>query len=307
MIAAVLVVPFLLPYRAARTEQGLARSLDEVARYSAAPGDYLATGGQLHFALWSRRFYRATDALFPGFIALGLTLWAIARGRAFRDPRARMALAFGLAGFVLSFGPRVPLYGLLYAWIPLLQGIRGAARFGHLALMSVAILAGFGLAELRRALFSSPRVSKAAAAAVPIVLVVLANIESLRAPLGYTPFPGIPGVYASLASEDDAVVAELPFFRLPRVSRNAEYMLGSTRHWKPIINGYSGFIPESYRERMEPLMGFPDDRSLETLRAAKVTHVIVHTDALPGADALERNPAFSLMALGRNIRIYRFH
>jgi hypothetical protein len=84
-------------------------------------------------------------------------------------------------------------------------------------------------------------------------------------------------------------------------------MLGSTRHWKPIINGYSGFIPESYRERMEPLMGFPDDRSLETLRAAKVTHVIVHTDALPGADALERNPAFSLMALGRNIRIYRFH
>ena len=54
-----------------------------------------------------------------------------------------MALAFGVVGFMLSFGAAVPGYDWLYDHVPLLQGIRAAARWGMLALMAIAILAGF--------------------------------------------------------------------------------------------------------------------------------------------------------------------
>ena len=56
----------------------------------------------------------------------------------------------GAAGFALSFGPALPGYAPLYRWLPLLPGVvRGAARFGFLALVAVAVLAGFGVAALR--------------------------------------------------------------------------------------------------------------------------------------------------------------
>jgi hypothetical protein len=124
--------------------------VDEVALYSAAPRDYLTTVSRVHFHWWSHRFYDANDALFPGVVALALACVAFAGGRAWRNARARMLLAIGLAGFVLSFGPAVPAYRWLYEHLPLLQGIRGAARFGYLVLFAVAGLAAFGLAALRR-------------------------------------------------------------------------------------------------------------------------------------------------------------
>ncbi|MBP1603539.1 MAG: hypothetical protein H6Q09_711, partial [Acidobacteria bacterium] len=52
-IAAALVAPFLYPYYLTQHEQGLTRSLDEVALYSSTWRDYLSTAGRLHYAAWS--------------------------------------------------------------------------------------------------------------------------------------------------------------------------------------------------------------------------------------------------------------
>jgi hypothetical protein len=60
---------------------------------------------------------------------------------------------------------------------------------------------------------------------------------------------------------------------------NAQYMLNSTRHWRPLVNGYSGFLPGSYGVHYGELHGFPDDRSLKALRDLQVTHVVVHHEA----------------------------
>jgi hypothetical protein len=60
-------------------------------------------------------------------------------------------VAIGLTGFILSLGLRTPLYSWLYAVFPLMRGLRAAARLGNLFLLAMAILAGFGLAALRRA------------------------------------------------------------------------------------------------------------------------------------------------------------
>ncbi len=50
----------------------------------------------------------------------------------------------------------------------------------------------------------------------------------------------------------------------------------STFHWKPLVNGYSGFYPSSYIRRLTDVQGFPDKRSIGTLKRAGVTYVIVH-------------------------------
>ena len=72
-------------------------------------------------------------------------------------------------------------------------------------------------------------------------------------------------------------------------------MLNSTAHWQPMINGYSGFQPASFFQHAEGLAGFPDDRSLATLREIGVTHVFVHTDALSAS-------SLALLAASRDLQ-----
>jgi hypothetical protein len=50
----------------------------------------------------------------------------------------------------------------------------------------------------------------------------------------------------------------------------------STFHWQPIVNGYSGFFPASYLDRLSQVRGFPDQRSINQLREDGVRYVVVH-------------------------------
>jgi uncharacterized protein (DUF952 family) len=304
-IGAGIVAPFLYPYYVAQQEQGLTRTLDEVARYSSTWRDYLTTAGRLHFAWWSHRFADGSTALFPGVVATALAAAGLVVAPGWRDARIRMAAAIGVAGLALSFGPALPGYALLYQWVPLLQGVRGAARFGFLALAAVAVLAGFGVAALH-ARVGSRRWWPAMAA----LILVAVNAEALRAPMTFSPFAGIPRIYRSLRDPAVTAVAEFPFYTPATILRNAPYVLNSTAHWKPIVNGYSGFVPRSYVGIAEELRGFPDARSHAQLRALGVTHVLVHLDAFGDAApamqaALSASPWLTLVASEDQVRIYR--
>ena len=46
----------------------------------------------------------------------------------------------------------------------------------------------------------------------------------------------------------DVVLAEMPFYPADAVFENAEYMVNSTAHWRPLMNGYSGYTPASYSD-----------------------------------------------------------
>src|SRR5262249_9774050 len=202
--AAVVLIPFLLPYWHANS-QGLTRGLAEATQYSATWESYLSTPSNLHYPLWSERFFQGT-ALFPGALGLALSILALARGVAFSDGRARMCLVIGLVGVVLSFGPKVPGYALLYAAVPLLRGIRATGRFGYLAILAVAVLAGFGVVIVRG--WTSAR----AWPAVASTLIAIAAGEQLAAPVGYRRFDGIAPIYRHLAQKAGTVAVEIPFF-----------------------------------------------------------------------------------------------
>ncbi len=218
-----------------------------------------------------------------------------------------MLIAIGAAGLVLSLGLATPVYGWLFAVFPPMRGLRAAARFGNLFLFAVAVLGGMGLATLLR----SSRL-KAQATWLGIALVVLINLESLRAPMEYQPFRGIPGVYKLLATEPGPVVlAEQPFFLRQGIFLNGPYVLASTAHWRPLMNGYSGYTPATYDRYAEAFWSFPTEGSIQAMKDAGVTHVMVHPAAfrrdhqavLP---ALENRSDFELMAIGPDeIRLYR--
>jgi hypothetical protein len=297
--ASLALFPFLAPYWRLRYERGFSRSIGDAMTFSASWRDYASTPGRVHFALWSHDWFSG-NALFPGALGLMLVAVAVARGIALTDRRARMCVAFGLAGILLSFGAAVPGYAVLYRTIPLLQSIRVVSRFGYLEIVAIAIVAGFGAASIRRTL--SGGWSRAFSAAA----LVLAILEPLAAPIELTRFDGISPIYDQLAAAPSAVVVEIPFYRPSAAFGNAKYMLNSTHHWKPMLNGYSGFLPASYQPYYEALSGFPDSVSIAALQRAGVTHVFVHTNEIgPAAvEQLTHVPALRKRAADGSIVLY---
>jgi hypothetical protein len=296
-VAGLLLAPYLLPYWALHT-QGFARSLDEVGFYAARARDYLTT---------QSRFDMSADgdnSLFPGAIALALAAVTIASRTAFSDARARMCLAFGVCGVLLSFGPGIaPGYEFLYAHVPLMQGIRATVRFGYLGLVAVAVLGGYGLAAIRRMLAPWPAWNVAASLAI----LALVFLEPLAAPIPYRPFNGIPAIYALPAADPHAVVVEMPFPPPERIFRNGPYELGSTLNWRPLLNGYSGYTPESYIHHYIAMNGFPERKSIDALRAAGVTDVFLDLDrsASEEVQAIDREPALHRVAAEGSVVLYK--
>ncbi|MCA1562035.1 MAG: hypothetical protein LC804_17770 [Acidobacteria bacterium] len=274
-VSAVCIFPLLLPYYHARVEYGLTRPLSEVSDYAASVNDYLSTASRLHYSTWSRGFYaRASTALFPGVLPLALAIVAVVTGPVLRDLRARMCLAVGIVGLLLSFGTLVPGYSMLYRALPLLQGIRGTNRLGYLVIVATALLSAYGVAFLRTRWRGRRWLLAASIGAVIVV-----NLEAWRAPLHYRRFEGISPVYDRLAAERRAAIVEFPLYPSRMYFANAPYMLNSTKHWKPLINGYSAFIPPTYFHFLDVLATFPSQEALRALREAGVTHVVVHEDA----------------------------
>jgi len=298
-VALLALTPFLLPYLRVSRAQGFTRPLAEVSLYSARLTDYLATGGRLHFGIWSYRFFDR-EALFPGVIASGLAVTALVGGVAWTDRRARMAVAFGLVAFALSFGPAFPLYGAIARLFPIMSGIRGASRFGQFFLAAIAILAGFGLPIVQR------RVTRGAIA-IGVALLVGAHLEALRAPINYRAVERLSPIFDDLKTADHALVACFPFPPPREAFHNVDCMLASTRFWQPIVNGYSSFIPERYIREATALDAFPEGNTLEYLRQLGVTHVIVFADNLSGPRLahLREHPELTLWKEDGSVRIYQ--
>jgi hypothetical protein len=320
-LAGLASLPIYIPYHRVARDQGMVRSLETVADFSATLKGYLAASGRIHFYTWSGGFFRdPVDSFFPGFVVLalaGVALWRAVRHRereagqgeaGLARRRILMLVAIAAIGLVLSLGTRTPMYGWLFHLFPPMQGLRAAARFGNLFLLGMAALAGLGLAAILQGMPGRR------AAMLGVTLVALANLESLRAPFVYTRFDGIPAIYSLLAREPGRVVlAEAPFYPPQAVFENAGYVLASTVHWRPLMNGYSGYVPASYRTYAASFWFFPEDFAIQEMRKAGVTHVMVHPqrfyqDARIVMEKVSASPYLERVAIGRNgDALYRLH
>jgi len=109
------------------------------------------------------------------------------------------------------------------------------------------------------------------------------------------------------------VIADLPLYPRRAIFGNTGAMLASTRHWHPIVNGYSGFIPPSYQRTFDGLRGFPDERALSALHALGITHVVIRRDEFIGLqgraqyEAIARTHLLEPYSMSDAIQIYRLH
>ncbi len=273
----------LWPYVELQTDDYFQRPLDGIATNATSPWSYLTTTARLHYALWSHHIFQrlSTEALFPGVMALALCAAACARSRdAMLSTRRRMLVAIAAVGFVLSLGSSTPVYEWAFH-LPLMSGIRAAGRFGFLVLLAVSALAGLGLARLR------PRWTGVWRLAAPIILLGAVTGEAYHGPLPFERYAGVPAIYGPLAADPQpGAVLELPIFGGPAFHLNAPYVLASTTHWRPLINGYSGYRPDGYDRMAEIVGAFPADAALDRLRTLGVRYVVVH-----GAGYREHDPA----------------
>lgn len=275
-----LVVPFFIPYLEVQAG-GFHRTLEESRAYSANLASYLASPAHAHEPLlrFSQRFGNRNEVLFPGGLALALGLagmLVLARGSGGRDnPGGRRRdretlLLYGSLGLVViwaSLGPAAGLYSALFHAVPLFSFLRAPSRFGLVVPLVLGLCAAIAVARL------PARVRTAAG----VVLAALAALEVNSVPFGWDRVPTRPAAYTQLARLPRGVVVEFPFYGdRPSFHLHAQYMLFSTAHWQPLVNGYSDHIPQSFRDDAPVLASFPSNDSFAVLRRRRARYITVN-------------------------------
>ena len=324
--------------RASAIERPLARR-----RFTAGLSYGLAAAGAMLVAMvfgWTLRlpFLKITSFARLLWIAIAMTAVLLARSSEARAATTRwwshpigMLTGLTLFAIVMSFGPHIhakgrvvadpSLYALFYDFVPGFDGVRAPARYGMIAALGLAALAGFGVRALE-----SAGASRIAAVAVLAIL-----IESFAVPIGVNENAvvykqsGLQPLPATLTLEPAAAetyefVAALPaasaIVELPlgEPAFDVRYMLYSTRHWKPLVNGYSGGAPDDYgalNQSLQDLWTRPE-RAWNALSVSGATHAIVHEqfyggDRGPRVSAwLRSNGAVEVAAFGSN-RVFALH
>jgi hypothetical protein len=210
---------------------------------------------------------------------------------------ASWPLRVGLAlvvvvGVIMCLGPAPPLlpgtdipglWALAAHFVPGFAGMRGATRFVVLPLLGLAVLAGIGGAALARRL---GWVGSTLLLAGGLALVV---VRTPRPGLAVTPV-SLKGprmaAYAWLAQHADGrAVLELPIIRsgmeFGPLRDTGRYMLGSTLHWAPLVNGYTGHPPPSYTILAALAQRLPRREAFEPLcDLVRLGWIVVHEPSL---------------------------
>ena len=268
--AVLLTAPYLLPYATTRHDVG-PRPEEQISMFSARPSSYrAATETNYLYGERTVNFGRGERRLFPGVLPL---LLAVIGLLLYSAPKEAIAYLVTLTiAFDMSFGLKGYTFSFLYQHVPAFDSLRAPARVAIFVIFCLAILAAYGQAALERA--TGKRLRRALIVAIPAMLL----LEYWVAPLPLTAYPSAPSpLYAWLAKQPAGVVAEFPMPQPNRLPGNEpRFAFMSTFHWMPLINGYSGYYPASYINRLERLRTMPDVAALENLVGASVRYVIVH-------------------------------
>jgi hypothetical protein len=275
--AMVIVAPVFMVFLRVRAETGFGRTLDEAGRWAANPQSYLASAAHAHG--WLLDYSTGwTEVLFPGMTAVvfgSIGLVIAARAPKADDRVRETGLLYGtlaVLAFWASLGPSAGLYRALY-YLPAFSFLRAPSRIGLIVVLCLAALASLAIARGLRAV--PPRWQRLAVA----VLGAAVLADTFVAPLPWAEAPVVPRPYALLEKLPRGTVAEFPFYG-ERIAfyLHAQYMLFSTSHWMPLVNGYSDVIPDDFRTTAAILDSFPSRDAFNVLAHHRVRYIGVHWD-----------------------------
>lgn len=286
-VAAVGIAIIFVPYGIAREIYSLARRSGEAWFFAAKGITYLGAIADPVGYVTQRYVADKNVPMVLGLGTLPLMAIGVAAGASARHGGRRVALAYLLVGVwlaLVSLGPMLQWrtlldpgipgpWAALSAWVPGFDALRVPVRASTIVVLAGAVLAGLGADALWRRAHGP-----VARAALAGLLAGVAVAEGWRAPIEISAVPwaatGVPPVYRWLAAQpgDDAIV-ELP---LGVTAYDSRATLLSTRHWRRVLNGYSGFTPTTTYLRAA-LFVFPQPSALQLLADLRVRWILMHT------------------------------
>ena len=169
--------------------------------------------------------------------------------------------------------------------------MRVPARVSAILAISLAVLAGFGARRLIARQQSARGRAIAFAALVALVAIDLhPALELVRV------WPEPPPIYSGLAGDRDGWCwrRSRSSTKVPGITDNIQYMYFSLWHWRPMINGYSGFTTPAYQQLLEDMADFPgaarDRRAARPWRHPRQRQLLLRRRQLPGAARRARRP-----------------
>lgn len=297
LLIAALSGPFLLAQKQRLGQHRFTRSAQTIENNSARLSYY---ANFLDYNLWYGRVLGlesgAGQRLWPG---VGLIVLAIAGLFGPAQPRVKLYLIIAvILALLLSLGLRwrwgdIQPYQWVRDYAPGFLQLRSPFRFAALAQMHLALLAGFGLFNLRswfcqkttkegseKAHFFTP--SYKAGKSSLIIATIFVILESLALPLPLQPVPDLRSQTAWqvwLRQQEKPIdVVMLPFAASNKVEdfeQTTRWMLTSRRFQANMLNGYSGFFPANHSRLREAMLEFPTNDGLDLLRELQVEYVII--------------------------------
>jgi len=268
LVSVAIVAPAFMPYLALE-KVGFNRDLASARFYAPNLSAYLASSSYAHAWMLDIIPRWRNEVAFPGFV---LTVFGVAGVWVARSTRRSELLAIygGLTvlAFWASFGPAAGLYTVLYDTVPGFGLLRAPGRFCVVVALGLAVFAGVAVARL---LERVPR-----ATAIGCGLALLTAME-LKVPLNLPEAQPVERVYRVLATLPRGAVIEMPFF-YPAVGlfQHTKYMVASTTHWMPLVNGYSDYIPPDFYDHVMTLAPFPSRDGFKVLEPGRVRYAVFH-------------------------------
>ncbi len=184
--------------------------------------------------------------------------------------RRGMLLALAAIGVIVAFGMHTPYYRfLVQSFGSVFRSLRVPSRGIVLFDLGLGVLAAWGLSLLSRG------------RRWPVAAALLLTAFEYRAfPVDITPVARETAtVYHWLGTISiPGAVIEWPF----ATDSEVDYEFRSTAHWRPLINGYSGFGPPRYQELAEMFAEKPIRAEVwKRIREMGACLLIVHPAAIP--------------------------
>lgn len=194
-----------------------------------------------------------------------------------------------LSSFILSLGPAlqwggkviklpfiIPLpYALFYFLIPGFKGLRNSSRWEMLAVFALSVLIGLVLTKLLHKKKNSVRI-------------VICFLLCFFVLLEFSPYTfkkvlvknEFPSVYAFIQQLPKGTsIIELPIYNwnMPHAGNEFFRMYYSTLHFKPMVNGASGFSPIPWQKQTYTFAtSFPNKETIEYLKRIGVDYIVIH-------------------------------
>lgn len=239
VLAILITIPFLIPYYLVSHQFNYVRPITDAIHNSIAPSDLL---GQF----------------FPGISLIFLSVFSLRHSGRVQNLLILISssvLAFGPALHILKSTihigpvPFIPLpYTLFYCLVPGFQGLRTPSRWILLSLLFAFIII-------------SQKVSKK----VLLIALILLFLFDLKLPFTYHKVPE--RLKAPFSSKPVVYFPIYGWWDYPGVLKETERMYQSIGTWRPMFNGYSGFSPKEWEDRVKWLQqNYPNEESKKWIK-----------------------------------------